>query len=189
MIVSPLDTQWVLDPHSRQVVVERCLNPDVLVEFPAVEDGLVGKEAKHTYGLVTTSFGGPLTQYSTPQAAVLLDSFVKFALENDDDAGTKAGDVVRRFDLSPDWHFVSEPTVVTKTNGDGQYILMIATYVPPKEARNVSHVELATDGKSMKSQFLVIDGDAMDEPVFVADLPYHVNYGLHSEYLDWGILK
>ena len=180
--------EWVLDPRSRRVVEERCLNPDVLVEFPAVEDGLVGKEAKHTWGLVTTSFGGPLTQYSTPQAAVLLDSFVKFALDDDDDAGVKAGDVVGRFDLTPDWHFVSEPTAVTKTSGDGQYILMIATYVPPEEDRNCSHEELATDGQSMKSQFLVIDGD-MAKPVFVADLPHHVNYGLHSAYLDWDILK
>lgn len=181
--------EWVLDVRSRKVVEERCLNPDVLVEFPAVEDGMVGKKAKHTFGLVTTSFGGPLTQYSTPQAAVLLDSFVKFALDDDDDAGIKAGDVVGRFDLSPGWHFVSEPTVVTKTSGDGQYILMIATYVPPEEARNCSHEELATDGQSMKSQFMVVDGDDMNKPVFVANLPYHVNYGLHSEYLDWYILK
>ena len=84
---------------------------------------------------------------------------------------------------------MSEPTVVTKTSGDGQYILMIATYVPPEEARNCSHEELATDGQSMKSQFMVVDGDDMNKPVFVANLPYHVNYGLHSEYLDWYILK
>ena len=181
--------EWVLDPRSRRVVEERCLNSDVLVEFPCVEDGLSGKEAKHTWGLVTTSIGGPMTEYSTPQSAVLLDSVVKFSLDDEEETGIKAGDVAGRFDLPSGWHFVSEPTVVTKTSGDGQYILLIATYVPPEaDSRNSDHVELATDGKSMKSQFLVIDSDDMTEPLFVADLPHHVNYGLHSAYLDWNIL-
>jgi carotenoid cleavage dioxygenase len=181
--------EWVLDIKARRVVEERCLNPDVLVEFPNVEDGLIGKECRHTFGLVTTSIGGPMTQYSTPQSAVLLDAVVKFALDDDDEAGIKAGDVAGRFDLPPGWHFVSEPRVVTKTEGGGQYVLLIATYVPPVDSSNADPVALASDGCSMKSQVLVIDGDDMSKPVFVADLPYHVNYGLHSEYLHWDIMK
>ena len=181
--------EWVLDMKARRVVEEHCLNPDVLVEFPNLENGLVGKACKHTFGLVTTSIGGPLTQYSTPQSAVLLDAVVKFDLDDDDEAGIKAGDVAGRFDLPSGWHFVSEPHVVTKTGGDGQYVLLIATYVPPVDGRKSDPVVLASDGCSMKSQLLVIDGNDMSKAVFVADLPYHVNYGLHSEYVGWDIMK
>ena len=181
--------EWVLDIKSRRVIEERCLNPEVLVEFPNIEDGRIGKECKHAWGLVTTSIGGPMTQYATPQSAVLLDAVVKFALDDDDEAGIEAGDVVGRFDLPTGWHSVSEPTIVTKTGGDGQYVLVIATYVPPANGRKADPVDLATDGSSIKSQLLVIDGNDMSKAVFVADLPYHVNYGLHSEYICWDIMK
>ena len=130
-----------------------------------------------------------MTQYSTPQSAVLLDAVVKFALDDDDEAGIKAGDVAGRFDLPSGWHFVSEPTIVTKMGGDGQYVLLIATYVPQADGRKADPVVPASDGCSMKSQLLVIDGIDMSKVVFAADLPYHVNYGLHSEYVDWLIMK
>lgn len=179
--------EWVLDPKAGKVVKERCLNPNVMVEFPQIPDELEGKEAPYVYGLVSTSIGGPMLQFKTPQVGVLLDSVVKLALTDDAETGLVAGDVASRFDLPLGWHSVSEPTVVTKTGKDGHYVLLVATYVPPSDDVNKGdHVKVATDGKSMKSQFLVLDGDYLSNgPVTTVDLPYHVNYGLHSMLLDW----
>ena len=101
---------------------------------------------------------------------------------------------------------VSEPTVVSKTGSDddsvennGHYALLIVTYTPPSATTNVDcgdddqdngYLEMARDGKSMKSQFLVLDGDCIsDGPVTTVDLPSHVNYGLHSTFLDWEKMK
>jgi carotenoid cleavage dioxygenase len=180
--------EWVLDPKSGKVVEERCLNPDVLVEFPQIAEKDEGEKAKYAYGLVSTSIGGPMLQFKTPQVGVLLDSVVKFSLLDDADTGVAAGDVASRFDLPSGWHSVSEPTIVTKTGGDGHYVLLVATFVPPSADENgeSDHVKIATDGKSMRSQLLVLDGDCLsDGPVTTVDLPYHVNYGLHSMFLDY----
>ena len=51
----------------------------------------------------------------------MLDSVVKLALVDDVESGRVAGDVLGRYDLDFGWHFVSEPTVVTKTAGYGRY--------------------------------------------------------------------
>lgn len=181
--------EWILDPSTGRTVAERCLNPDVMVEFPQVQEEVVGREASFAYGLESTSLGGPLVQFKTPEDAVLLDSVVKLALEEDGEKGYSPGDVIGRFDLPPGWHSVAEPTVVTKTGGDGHYVLQIATYVPPANECKDDHVKAVQDGK-LKTQFLVLDGDDISSgPVTTVDLPLHVNYGLHSQFVPWDIMK
>ena len=181
--------EWILDPSTGRVVNERCLNPYVTVEFPICP--VSGEYAPTTFGLVATGIGGPILPFKTPQSGVTLDSVVEFALEDDAIPGFVAGDVVSRFDLKPGWHSVSEPTTVEKTGGDGYYVLLVATYVPPVDEENRGdHIIVANDGESMKSQLLVLDGECISNgPVTVIDLPYHVNYGLHSAFVDWDILE
>ncbi|EJK71741.1 hypothetical protein THAOC_06792 [Thalassiosira oceanica] len=190
--------EWVLDPSTGKTIDERCLNPDVLVEFPIVEDSVVGKKTDAVYGLVTTSIGGPLLQFSTPQSAVLLDAVIKFALE-DGEVHSK-GDVAGRYDLPVGWHMVSEPTVLSKTSGEGTLtsllmlatlqVLLLATFVPPPEEEGIDHVGVAKDGISLRTELLVLDGDSLDGgPVAKVDLPSHVNYGLHSLFVDWERIK
>lgn len=175
--------EWVLDPKTGTVVSERCMNPDVCVEFPICH--ISGERTPTTYGLITTGIGGPLLEFSTPQSGVTLDGVVEFALE--DDGNLVAGDVANRYDLPAGWHFVSEPTTVDKTSGDGHYLLVIATYVPPVDE---NYLSVAKDGQSMKSQLLILDGECISNgPVTIVDLPKHVNYGLHSEFVDWDILE
>ena len=42
----------------------------------------------------------------------------------------------------------------------------------------------------MRTQVLILDGDAISKgAVTSVDLPHHVNYGLHSAFLDWNILE
>lgn len=179
--------EWLLDPVTMEVT-ERCLNPDLMVEFPTC--AVSGEKVSACYGLVSTSIGGPLMEFKTPSSGVLLDTVVKFALEDDTGRGYVTGDVTSRFDLPDGWHSVSEPTVVAKTGGIGEYILLIATYVPMADQMNKgNHVTVATDGKSMKTQLLILDGDCIATgPVTIVDLPYHINYGLHSEYIDWDMM-
>mmetsp|Transcript_33299 Transcript_33299/g.67946 ORF Transcript_33299/g.67946 Transcript_33299/m.67946 type:complete len:614 (-) Transcript_33299:57-1898(-) len=181
--------EWVLDPSTNKTISERCLNPDVMVEFPQIQEEVIGQKASVAYGLVSTSMGGPMKQFKTPKAAVVLDSVVKFALEEDADKGYVPGDIIGRFDLPPGWHSVAEPTVVTKTGGDGDYVLQIATYVPSADGNKSDHVKVVKNGK-LKTQFLILDGDDISSgPVTTVDLPHHVNYGLHSQFVDWDIMK
>lgn len=182
--------EWVLDPTTGETISERCLNPDTMVEFPQINDDFTGQKASSVYALVCSSIGGPLVQFATPESVILLDSVIKFALE--DDLNYNTGDVISRYDLPSGWHFVSEPTVVSKTNSEGNYVLLIATYVPPNDDYNNDHVKVATDGKHMKTQLLIFDGDdenMSNGPLTIVDLPHHVNYGLHSEFLDWNKMK
>ncbi len=179
--------EWILDPITGRTIKEYCMNPNILVEFPICETS--GQKASTAYGLVTTGIGGPLIQFKTPQSAVLLDSVVKFALEDDIVLVRQKGDVVDRFDLPACWHFVSEPTIVSKTTGVGHYCLLLATFVPLAD-ENRDHVTVAKDGKSMKTQLLILEGEAIsDGPVTSIDLPHHVNYGLHSSFIEWSLLE
>mmetsp|Transcript_13422 Transcript_13422/g.20401 ORF Transcript_13422/g.20401 Transcript_13422/m.20401 type:complete len:590 (+) Transcript_13422:283-2052(+) len=183
--------EWILDPSSGEVASERCLNPDTCVEFPAVEERLVGKNSEHVYSLCSTSIGGPMFEFKTPEAGVLLDSVIQFAVRDSEDGQVTKGTVVGRYDLPEGWHCVSEPTIVTKTIGEGCYCLVATTYVPPKIADDRElgeHVQVATDGKSMKTQLHILEGaDISNGPVTVIDLPEsrHINYGLHCLYLPW----
>lgn len=179
--------QWILDPSTGRVIEDRCLNPNELVEFPIAEDRFVGTNPSYIYGLQVTSIGGPIYECKTPQVGVLLDGVVKFSTEEE-----TAGQVLDRYFLDPGWHFCSEPTAVTKTSGDGHYILLYSTFIPeePSSRSNKSHDELARDGSSLRSRLLVLDGDSIGSgPVSILELPYHMNYGLHSLFLPWDKLK
>ncbi|KAL3759418.1 hypothetical protein ACHAWU_000717 [Discostella pseudostelligera] len=181
--------EWILDPTTGKTIKEHCINPNILVEFPICE--ISGQKASTVYGLVTTGIGGPLLQFKTPQSAVLLDSVAKFALEDDAVLGWQKGDLVDRFDLPARWHFVSEPTIANKTSSEGHYVLLLATFVPPADDSNKrDHVTVARDGKSMRTQLLILEGEAISNgPVTIVDLPHYVNYGLHSAFIDWSILE
>ena len=182
--------EWVLDPLSGKVISEQCLNPDTCVEFPTCEERFVGKKSEYIYSLCSTSIGGPLYEFKTPDAGVLLDSVVQFAASDSEDGRVSKGTVVSRYNLPEGFHSVSEPTIVTKTGGDGCYCLLAATYVPEitDDREFGEHVRVATDGKSMRTQLHILDGDDIGRgPITVIDLPdnRHINYGLHSLYLPW----
>ena len=77
----------------------------------------------------------------------------------------------------------SEPTVVPKTDGSGEYVLLIATKVVavPKD-----NTETQSTVAERQSQVVVLDGDSLrDGPVWQCDLPHHVHYGLHSLFVEW----
>ena len=171
--------KWILDPTTGSTISDYCLNPNVCVEFPALCAALCPATA--VYGIVATSIGGPNLQFKVPQTATLLDSVVKLALVDDVESGRVAGDVLGRYNLDFGWHFISEPTVVTKTTGYGSYLLLIATYVTPTTDETID--------STMKSRLLILDGDCIaNGPVTIVDLPHHVNYGLHSLFVDWPML-
>ena len=183
--------EWVMDVERNEVVKDRCLNANEIVEFPSIEDSKVTKKCDYTYGMKSTSIGSPMKQFSTPRTGILLDGIVKFALDDDEEKGTMAGDVISRFRLQKGWHFVSEPIVVEK-NGTikGHYVLLVATEVP-EEGRCSDHEKFVLENKSMRSQMLILDGDDISRgPVSVIDLPSntHVNYGLHSLYVPWDLM-
>ena len=109
---------------------------------------------------------------------------IKFALEDGDVHGK--GDVAGRSDLPLGWHMVSEPTVLSKTTGEWSYVLVLVTFVPPSQEGGADHVGVATDGISLRTQLMVLDGNSLDDgPVAKVDMPTHVNYGLHSLFVDW----
>lgn len=173
--------EWVLDPATMKVVSDRCLNADELVEFPMVEERLVARENDYIYGLQSTTIGGPLLEAKTPQVGVLLDGVVKFSVVEE-----TAGAVVDRYTLEPGWHFCAEPTPVTKTSGDGVYLLLIATFVPEEGDRSLPYDVMARDGTSLKSRMIILDSEDMESgPVTKIGLPHHVNYGLHGMFLPW----
>ena len=180
--------EWILDTATGTCVQEGYLNPDLMVEFPATGDAQVGQPMGAVYGLVATTIGGPL-HFKTPQVGVVLDGITKLALEADAAKNVAKGDVLGQYDLPSGWHMISEPTIVSKTGiNSGHYVLGIATYVP--EDRSCDYLTLAKEENSMKSRFLILDGDNIsDGPVATIDLPHHMNYGLHSMFLDWEHMK
>ena len=179
--------EWIVDPNNGTVIVDKCLNPNELVEFPAIEDEKLTNFCDYCYGLKTTSIGSPMKQFNTPATGVLLDGVVKFCLKDDEDMN--AGDAIGKFIAPNGWHFVSEPTIVNKERKDGQYILLIMTEVP-HDKRSRNHVEFALEMGAMKSKMIVLDGDDISKgPVSAINLPYHVNYGLHSLFVPWDRMK
>lgn len=119
-----------------------------------------------------------------PNTGVSFDAVVKFAAMETN--GYQKGDVMGRFQLPERWCAVSEPTVVPKVGqkGEGEYVLLIATHVPAGVTRR--DVSRDFDGCSLSSKMFIIDGDDLDAgPVYSATLPCHVNFGLHSGFIDW----
>jgi carotenoid cleavage dioxygenase len=174
--------EWTLDLESGSCE-EKCLNPHALVEFPVINDSFHGLQVDSVYCASVGSIGGPLKVNTQPEQGILLDGIKKLALT--DNENVQKGDVVGQYILPEDWHSVSEPTVVPKTNKSGEYVLLLATYVPKGTSW-----QSQDDLKALKSQILLLDGDRLEMgPVWTADLPYHVPYGLHSSFVKWGTLQ
>lgn len=165
--------EYELDRNNGQVV-EKWLNPLVPVEFPILPTADVGQpSATAVYCTSVRSIGGPLRHHKQPITGITLDGVVKFCLK-DGAAGCRKGDVISSYSFPPRWMGVSEPTVVPKTDGTGDYVLQIATYVPE-----------GTSGP-LVSRVVLLDGNQLENgPVWQCDLPHHVHYGLHSMYLNW----
>ena len=115
-----------------------------------------------------------------PRTGILLDGIVKLSLRED---GDSKGQVLGQYTLPDRFFGVSEPTVVPKTSGNGEYIVLIGTYIPSGASswQDLSNNEL-------HSRVIILDGDTMDS-VWSRDLPHHVNYGLHSEFIPWDIMS
>jgi carotenoid cleavage dioxygenase len=148
------------------------LNPNEVVEFPAVREDHTGKPTEAIYCINVASIGGPLETHCQPKTGINIDGITKF-----DGKGT----VVGRYTVpNSRWFVVSEPTVVAKTSGtNGEYVLLIITNVPPGNWRDIHDEQL-------KSKLLILDGDQLDQgPVWSCELPHHVPYGLHSLYVPW----
>jgi carotenoid cleavage dioxygenase-like enzyme len=165
--------EYELDRATGQVT-EQWLNPLVPVEFPILPAADVGKpSAAAVYCTSVRSIGGPLRHHKQPFTGITLDGVVKLSLK-DGVAGSIKGDVISSYSFPPRWMGVSEPTVVPKTDGTGDYVLQIATYVPEET------------GSPLQSRVVLLDGDRLHEgPVWQSDLPHDVHYGLHSMYLNW----
>lgn len=178
--------EYRLDLQTGKVIEERCLNPIEMVEFPSVSGKLNGKESKFSYCVTVASIGGPLEVMKQPSFGINLDGVVKIATVDDEREKIEKGAVVGRYQLPSRWFGVSEPTVVDKKNGSGEYIVIIATHVP----ENVTWKEAAKSRSFLSSKVMVLDGDDLNAgPVYAASLPYHVAYGLHSEFIGWGDMR
>jgi len=175
--------EWTLD-LATGTCTEECLNPNSIVEFPVIDSRCHGlEEADSVYCSAVSTVGGPLLVNKAPGQGILLDGISKLALS--DQNGAKKGEVIGRHVLPEDWYSVSEPSIVPKKGKSGEYVLMIATNTP-KGTSWQSKEDLA----KLKSQVLVLDGDRLEDgPVWSADLPYHVPYGLHSCFVGWNTLR
>lgn len=172
--------EWTLDLSTGKCT-EECLNPNSIVEFPVIDSKFHGlEEAPAVYCAAVSTVGGPLLVNRAPAQGILLDGVSKLALRDQEDV--KKGDAIGRYVLPEDWYSVSEPTLVPKKGTtSGEYVLMIATNAP-KGTSWQSKEDIA----KLKSQVLLLDGDRLEDgPVWSAELPYHVPYGLHSCFVDW----
>lgn len=159
--------EWSMDIKSGKVE-EKVLNDETLVEFPVIDERWTGLEAKEGFAVNVASIGGPLLANKNPRVGITLDGIVKLAL-----SGDRKGQVMDQYTFPAGWYGVSEPTVVPKTKSDGCYVLLIATQVPD-------------DGSEMKrSRVFLLDGDNLSKPVWEADTPFPIPYGLHSSYVPW----
>ena len=174
--------EYVLDPTTGKVIREECLNAEEVLEFPTINENKCGQPADYVYCNSVGSIGGPLEVYKMPRIGLLLNGITKLSLR-DDDATTK-GSVLGKYTLPDRFFGVSEPTVVPKTSDQGgEYIVLVATYIPEGE-----HSWKDIPNERLFSRVIILDGDTMEE-VWSRDLPHHVNYGLHSEYVPWEMLK
>jgi carotenoid cleavage dioxygenase-like enzyme len=173
--------EYNLDMTTKTVTMEGCLNPNEIVEFPVINEKYNGKPAEHVYCTHVKSIGGKLSTHRLPEIGITMDGVTKMGLQSNN-----KGKIVGQYTLPENWYGVSEPTVVSKTNGSsGDYVLLISTFVPDgfNSWRDIPDALL-------KSRVLVFDGDQLDQgPVWQCDLPYHVPVGLHSAFLSWDCMK
>jgi carotenoid cleavage dioxygenase-like enzyme len=148
--------------------VERCLNPYEVVEFPGIHPAHVGQSSTPAvYCASIRSIGGPILEYRQPVIGSALAGVTKLSLLDGSN-----GDVVDAYAFPEDWMAVSEPTVIPKTDGAGEYIVMVATNAP--------------ESGNLQSKVVILDGDALSKgPVWTGHLPQHMHYGLHSLYVNW----
>ena len=178
--------EWVMDLESGRAQ-EQCLNPNELVEFPVVDTRQNGKAADFAFAIHVSSIGGPITTLKTPREGILIDGLVKFALVDNTEKGLRKGEVVDRFVLPEHWYTVSEATLVPKVGNDmdSVYVVLVATHVP----EGLRDLERVRNGKTLTSHVLVLDGDCLGAgPLWAAETPQHVPYGLHSEFIPWDSL-
>ena len=177
--------EYSIDLETRKLS-EQCLNADVPVEFPIIDENFTGKECSACYCISVKSVGGPLDMYQQPKEGVVFDGVVKLAATDMD--GHQKGDVIGRFSLPGRWYAVSESTVIPKENEQGgEYVAVIATNIP----ESVTWQDVEKDPSMAESQVIILDGaDLESGPIYTATLPYMVPYGLHSGYFGWeSILK
>ena len=178
--------EYELDLNSGTVLSERYLNPYEPVEFPIINPNYTGQKSNTAvYCSSVRSIGGPLLHHKQPVTGITISGVTKFTLRPDNDDIQK-GDVVDSFVLPLPWMVVSEPTVVPKTDGTGEYVLLIATKVIAPSNTGSGTRTKNDQLPVQQSQVVVLDGDHLsDGPVWQCDLPHHVHYGLHSLFVDW----
>lgn len=171
--------EYELNLTTGQVVSEGCLNTEEVLEFPVINESFNGKETESVYCTHVRSIGGKLEAHCQPETGITIDGVTKLSL-----TGVDKGEIVGQYSLPDCWWGVTEPTVVPKTVGSGEYILFIATEVERnKQWRDIPD-------SAVRSQVLVLDGDDLNAgPVWTCDLPHHVPYGLHSSYIPWDVMQ
>jgi carotenoid cleavage dioxygenase-like enzyme len=179
--------EYELDLTSGKVSSERYLNPYEPVEFPNINPKQIGQKSNNAvYCSSLRSMGGPLLNHKQPVSGITLSGITKFTLHDSDTTTNhqyQKGDVVDSFAFPMPWMVVSEPTVVPKTDGPGEFVLLIATKVPTNSEEASESTVIQSE---MQTQVVVLDGDHLvDGPIWQCDLPHHVHYGLHSQFLDW----
>jgi len=162
--------EWVLDLDTGKVT-EGVINSQQLAEFPVVNGETDGRGADFIFSLSVSHIGGPLIYHNNPEEGVMFDGMVKFAL-----AGENRGKVVSRFKLPANEFPVSEPTVVNE-----KYVVVLASRVAP----DVSVEETTEKMKIESSCLYILETGNLSTPVARVELPRIVNYGLHSDWVDY----
>lgn len=163
--------EWVLDLRTGTCVSERWLNPDVPIEFPAIDPAAIGRKADRVFAMQAASYGGPVKWFKSPHQGAIFDSLVALSLDD--------GRVIDRYDLPPHNYLVSEPTFlprIGRTASSDGYILLVTTRVPPS-------CEDDDDPKPLDSSVVILDAREGLREVARLRLPHAVPYGLHSAFV------
>jgi hypothetical protein len=127
-----------------------------------------------------------------PQEGITFDGCVKLALEDDLVNNIKKGDVLGKYTLPDTWHAVTEPTVIDKTdsNGNSTYVIMGITQIIDRTPLSIDKVTI-DQFEQRQSKLIIVDGDDLNNPipVYAINLPRPLPYGLHSLYVEWDKLQ
>ena len=168
--------QWVLDADEGRCIAEGPLS-DVPLEFPVLDQRLVGLDARYGYAIQPCTIGGPNT-YGPPFEGILINAIVKLDLST----GALAG----RWQAPEGYYLVSEPTFVPREGsaagqGDNGYLVAYVSAAAGSDAAELVSGREMSDGRA--SRLVILDAKAMEETVAVLELPGAVPYGLHSTWL------